>query len=189
MAAASNKFTFLLTHRPAASLMSSLRLYRSLATMPASVSKTDGCHHRSMRYFESWRRVLRPADSTAARSPFLDAVGATTVEKGLGCLALFGHLIVYGRAGGMPEPLNLFGLFEKAAKVSGFTLYAIAPVPDLMRKGIEGSLSLIAEGKLKLLVGRNSRWLKPPRPSLHGVAPVSRQVSAESVELGLRDTS
>jgi NADPH2:quinone reductase len=34
-------------------------------------------------------------------------------------------------------------------------LDAIAPVPDLMRKGIEGSLSVIAEGKLKLLVGRN----------------------------------
>jgi NADPH:quinone reductase len=84
----------------------------------------------------------------------LDAVGATTLEKGLGCLAPFGHLILYGRAGGMPEPLNLFRLFEKSVKVSGFTLYAIAPMPDLMRKGIESSLSLVAEGKLKLLLGR-----------------------------------
>jgi len=84
----------------------------------------------------------------------LDAVGATTMEKGLGCLAPFGHLILYGRAGGPPEPLNLFRLFEKSLKVSGFVLYTAAAVPEVMRHGIEASFRLIAEGKLKLLVGR-----------------------------------
>ena len=84
----------------------------------------------------------------------LDAVGATTFEKGLGCVALFGHIILYGRAGGPPHPLDLFRLFQKCAKVSGFTLYAVSPLPDVMRRGIEESLKLIAQGKLKLLVGR-----------------------------------
>jgi NADPH:quinone reductase len=84
----------------------------------------------------------------------LDAVGATTFEKGLGCVALFGHIILYGRAGGVPEPLNVFRLFEKSAKVSGFTLYAVSPLPDVMRRGIEESLKLIAQGKVKLLVGK-----------------------------------
>ena len=84
----------------------------------------------------------------------LDAVGATTFEKGLKCVAPFGHVILYGRAGGPPEPLNLFRLFEKSAKVSGFTLYAVAPQPEIMRRGIEESFRLIQQGKLKLLVGR-----------------------------------
>jgi NADPH:quinone reductase len=84
----------------------------------------------------------------------LDAVGATTMEKGIGCLAPFGHLILYGRAGGPPEPLNIFRLFEKSAKVSAFTLNAVSPLPDLMRRGIEDSLRLISQGKLKLLVGK-----------------------------------
>ncbi len=84
----------------------------------------------------------------------LDAVGATTFEKGLGCLAPFGHAILYGRAGGPPEPLNLFRLFEKSIKVSGFGLYTAASVPEVMRRGIEESFRLIAQGKLKLLVGR-----------------------------------
>ena len=84
----------------------------------------------------------------------LDAVGATTFEKGLKCVAPFGHVILYGRAGGPPEPLNLFRLFEKSAKVSGFTLYAVAPEPEIMRRGIEESFRLIEQGKLKLLVGR-----------------------------------
>jgi NADPH2:quinone reductase len=84
----------------------------------------------------------------------LDAVGATTFEKGLGCVAAFGHIILYGRASGPPQPLNMFSLFQKSAKVSGFTLYAVSPLPEVMRRGIEESLKLIAQGKLKLLIGR-----------------------------------
>jgi NADPH2:quinone reductase len=84
----------------------------------------------------------------------LDAVGATTMEKGLTCLAPFGHLILYGRAGGPPEPLNLFRLFERSVKVSGFTLYAVAPVPEVMRRGIEESLRLIAEKKVRIVIGK-----------------------------------
>jgi NADPH2:quinone reductase len=85
----------------------------------------------------------------------LDAVGATTMEKGLTCLAPFGHLILYGRAGGAPEPLNLFRLFDRSVKVSGFTLYTVAAVPEAMRRGIEESFKLIVERKLKLLVGKS----------------------------------
>jgi len=84
----------------------------------------------------------------------LDAVGATTFEKGIGCVAPFGHIILYGRAGGPPEPLNMFALFPKSAKASAFTLNTVAPLPEVMRRGIEESLKLIPQGKLKLLVGR-----------------------------------
>jgi NADPH2:quinone reductase len=84
----------------------------------------------------------------------LDAVGATTLEKGLTCLAPFGHLILYGRAGGPPEPLNLFRLFENSVKVSGFTLYTVAVVPEVMRRGIEESIRLVAEKKVKIVIGK-----------------------------------
>lgn len=85
----------------------------------------------------------------------LDAVGLPTLEKGLRCLAPFGHLMLYGRAGGPPEPLNLFRLFERSVKVSGFVLYAVAALPEIMRRGIEESFRLMREGKLKLLVGKS----------------------------------
>ena len=84
----------------------------------------------------------------------LDAVGATTFENGLKCLAPFGHTILYGAAGGPTQPLNLFALFEKSLKVSGFVLYTVATVPDAMRRGIEDSFKLMADGKLKLLIGK-----------------------------------
>lgn len=84
----------------------------------------------------------------------LDAVGRPTLEKGLRCLAPFGHLILYGRAGGIPEPLNLMTLFQKSLKVSGFVLYTVSAMPQKHREGIENSFQLMREGKLKLLIGK-----------------------------------
>ncbi len=84
----------------------------------------------------------------------LDAVGKPTLAKGLSCLAPFGHLILFGRSGGAPEPVDLFSLFAKSVKVSGFMLFAPAMVPGKMQEGIEKSFQLMREGKLKLLIGR-----------------------------------
>jgi NADPH2:quinone reductase len=84
----------------------------------------------------------------------LDAVGKPTVEKGLRCLAPFGHLILYGRAGGIPDPVNLMALFQKSIKVSGFVLYTVSSMPAKHREGIEQSFKMMSEGKLKMLVGK-----------------------------------
>jgi NADPH2:quinone reductase len=84
----------------------------------------------------------------------LDAVGKPTLEKGLTCLAPFGHLILYGRAGGPPDPVNLMALFQKSLKVSGFVLYTVSAMPDKHREGIEKSFQLMQQGKLKMLVGK-----------------------------------
>jgi NADPH:quinone reductase len=84
----------------------------------------------------------------------LDAVGKPTVEKGLRCLAPFGHLILYGRAGGIPDPVNLMSLFQKSVKVSGFVLYTVSAMPEKHREGIERSFQLMQEGKLKMLIGK-----------------------------------
>jgi NADPH:quinone reductase len=84
----------------------------------------------------------------------LDAVGKPTFAKGLKCLKPFGHLIVYGRAGGAPDPLDLTALYEKSLKVSGFSLPTVSGMPETMHRGIEGALELMREGKVRLLIGR-----------------------------------
>ena len=85
----------------------------------------------------------------------LDAVGEPTLKPGLRCLAPFGHLILFGRAGGIPEPLNLMALFEKSLKVSGFVLYTVSAQPKLMRDSLEACFKLMQEGKLRLLIGES----------------------------------
>ncbi len=84
----------------------------------------------------------------------LDAVGKPTFEKGISCLAPMGHLVLYGRAGGAPDPLNPFRLFEKSTKVSGFVLNPAHVGAEQWRRGIEDSFGLMKAGKLKLLIGK-----------------------------------
>jgi NADPH2:quinone reductase len=98
--------------------------------------------------------VLKLTDKRGA-DLILDAVGKPTLEKGLRCLAPFGHLILYGRAGGVPDPVNLLSLFQKSTKVSGFVLYTVSSMPDKHREGIENSFQLMKEGKLKMLIGKS----------------------------------
>jgi len=68
--------------------------------------------------------VLRLTDGRGV-DLVLDAVGKPTFEEGIRCLAPFGHLILYGRSGGAPDPLNVFTLFPKSQKVSGFMLPSV----------------------------------------------------------------
>jgi NADPH2:quinone reductase len=84
----------------------------------------------------------------------LDAVGKPTFEKGLDCAAPFGHIILYGRAGGPPDKLDVFRLFAKAVKVSGFVLMTASSQHHLMREGTEACFKLMKEGKLKMLIGK-----------------------------------
>jgi NADPH2:quinone reductase len=97
--------------------------------------------------------VMRLTDNRGA-DLILDAVGKPTFEKGLTCLAPMGHLVVYGRAGGAPDPLNVFKLFQRSTKVSGFMLNQQHTGKERWQRGIEHSFQLMKEGKLKLLIGK-----------------------------------
>src|SRR5262249_18734992 len=83
----------------------------------------------------------------------LDAVGKPAFEKGVKCLAPLGHLIMYGRGGGLPDPFNTMRLMEKSTKVSGFVLPVVYGT-DLMRAGVDASFALMRDGQLKMVVGK-----------------------------------
>jgi NADPH:quinone reductase len=84
----------------------------------------------------------------------LDAVGKPTVERGLDCLAPFGHLIVYGSAGGAADPIDPMRLFSKSLKVSGFVVPMVYGMRQIHRRGLEAVFSLAREGKLTIPIGR-----------------------------------
>ena len=84
----------------------------------------------------------------------LDAVGKPTVEKGLGCLASFGHLILYGNSGGPPDPIDPMRLFAKSQKLSGFVVPMIYGRHDVHRRGLEAVFALARAGKLAVPVGQ-----------------------------------
>jgi NADPH2:quinone reductase len=85
----------------------------------------------------------------------LDAVGKPTFEEGLRCLAPFGNIVLYGRAGGAPDPLNLSVLSPKSQKVSALSLPTLTRgFPDKTRESAERCFALMREGRIKLHIGK-----------------------------------
>ena len=85
----------------------------------------------------------------------LDAVGKPTFEKGLKCLAPFGHLILYGSAGGPPDPIDVRRtLFPKSQKVSGFVVPMVYAMTEIHRRGLDAVFQLSREGKLTIPIGK-----------------------------------
>jgi NADPH2:quinone reductase len=68
-------------------------------------------------------------------------------------LAPFGHLVSYGIASGVPDPVEILPLYEKSLKVSAFWLFTATRVPEVARVGVEQVLSWIAGGRLRLHIG------------------------------------
>jgi NADPH2:quinone reductase len=98
--------------------------------------------------------VLKLTDG-AGVDLILDAVGKPTFEEGLRCLANLGHLILYGRAGGPTDPLNVATLSAKSIKVSGFMVPTITRnFPEKTRESAARCFALMREGKLKLHIGK-----------------------------------
>jgi NADPH:quinone reductase len=84
----------------------------------------------------------------------LDAVGKPTFEKGIGCLAPFGHLILYGSASGAPDRIDPMRLFAKSLKVSGFVVPMVYGMREIHRRGLDAVFGLAREGRLTVPIGR-----------------------------------
>ena len=83
----------------------------------------------------------------------LDAVGKPTFEKGIGCLAPFGHIILYGGASGAPDRIDPMRLFAKSLKVSGFVVPMVYGMREIHRRGLEAVFQLAREGNLTVPIG------------------------------------
>lgn len=97
--------------------------------------------------------TMRLTDGRGANL-ILDAIGKPTFEKGLGCLATLGQIVLYGRAGGPPDSINPLALFGKSLRVAAFALPTVFQFADLVRAGIEGTFALVRGGKLKIVIGK-----------------------------------
>jgi NADPH2:quinone reductase len=85
----------------------------------------------------------------------LDAVGKPTFDKGLKCLAPFGHLILYGSAGGAPDKIDIRArLFAKSLKVSGFVVPMVYGMKEIHRRGLDAVCKLARDGQLTIPIGK-----------------------------------
>ena len=82
----------------------------------------------------------------------LDAVGKPTFQKSLDALAVRGHLIVYGRAAGAPDPLPPLSLMGKAATITGTSLVHFTATREELLERAGAVLGWVGKGKLKLTI-------------------------------------
>lgn len=85
----------------------------------------------------------------------IDGVGKTTFHKNLQCLAIQGHICLYGVASGPPEPFSPLELLPKAVCISGGKMTNfLTSREEVLRKGAE------------VFAGVEAGWLLPPRISV-----------------------
>lgn len=80
----------------------------------------------------------------------LDGVGKPTFETGLRCLAPFGHMILFGQAGGPPAPVDPMRLFAGSLTLSGFVLPMLYRNRAAMRRSLDDIFGLLRDGRLRL---------------------------------------
>ena len=82
----------------------------------------------------------------------IDGVGQTTFRKNLECLAVQGHVCLYGMASGPPDPISPLELLPKALSISGGMMTNFLRTrEEVLRKGAE------------VFDGVEAGWLAPPR--------------------------
>ena len=82
----------------------------------------------------------------------LDAVGKPTFAKGLEALAVRGHMIVYGRAAGLPDPIVPNSLMAKGLTLTGSSLVQYTATREELMERASAVLGWLANGKLKLTI-------------------------------------
>jgi NADPH2:quinone reductase len=92
---------------------------------------------------------------TGGRGPdiCLESIGGEVFRRSLAILPTLGRLVVYGAAGGEPQPIDTLKLLFRSQAVLGFHLNAIFERPDLLVPSLTALLGWIAEGKLKIQIG------------------------------------
>jgi NADPH:quinone reductase len=83
----------------------------------------------------------------------LESIGGDVFRRSLAVMPALGRLVVYGAAGGEPQPIDTLKLFFRSQAVLGFHLNAIFERRDLLGSSLTALLGWIGEGKLKIQVG------------------------------------
>ncbi len=100
-------------------------------------------------------RIIEHARSQGRRGVdvILEAVGGDVLDKSLRCLAPFGRLVVFGRAGGQQQDVDPVRLMKRCQEVIGFWLPPVLARPSLVAPSVRELSEYLTSGRLKVLVG------------------------------------
>jgi NADPH2:quinone reductase len=99
-------------------------------------------------------QALREANDGKRVDVVLEMVGGPVFDASLRTLAPFGRLVVYGQASRTPpSPVDPTALMAHSTAVVGFWLAHCINRPELLRQPVEELLGMVADGRLRAVVG------------------------------------
>jgi NADPH2:quinone reductase len=97
--------------------------------------------------------TLRLTDGHGAEL-IIDGVGRTTFAGNLEAAAVRGHVVVYGQASGLPEPIQPISLMERSISISGGMLNNFMRTREESLRRADDLIRGIREGWLRLNIDR-----------------------------------
>jgi len=100
------------------------------------------------------KAALKDANGGAPVDVVLEMVGGPTFDASLAALAPFGRLVTFGMAGRTPPaPIDAGALLQRSRAVIGFWLVHCLGKPGMVKEPMAELLGLVADGRLKPIVG------------------------------------
>jgi NADPH2:quinone reductase len=120
----------------------------------AALAKSLGADENVDAKSENLAKALRAANGGKGVDIVLEMVGGTTFDQSLEALGDFGRMITYGMASRTaPQPVHPGSLMHGSKTISGFWLANCFADPSMMGEVIAQLFALVAEGKLKPVIG------------------------------------
>jgi NADPH2:quinone reductase len=120
----------------------------------AALAKSLGADEVVEAKNENLAKALRAANGGKGVDIVFEMVGGTTFDQSLEALGDFGRIITYGMASRTaPQPVHPGSLMHGSKTISGFWLANCFANPSMMGEVIAQLFALVAEGKLKPVIG------------------------------------
>lgn len=123
----------------------------------AALARAHGCDHAILYTREDFAKKVKEITGGAGVPVVYDAVGKTTFEGSLDCLATRGLMVSFGNASGPVPPLDVLTLSRKGSLfLTRPTLFNYIAKREDLEAGAAELFEVVGSGKVEIEVGR--RW-------------------------------
>jgi NADPH:quinone reductase len=136
----------------------------------ARLARDAGCDYPIVAPLAEFAAQVKEITRGHGADVVYDGIGKASFAGSFEALALRGHLVLYGHATGMPDPISHATLAEKSATVTRPVLFHYTAVPESLRDMARNLFRMIESGALRVSI--NQRF------PLHQAADAHRELEA-----------
>ena len=136
----------------------------------ARLARDAGCDYPIVAPMAEFASQVKEITRGHGADVVYDGIGKASFAGSLEALALRGHLVLYGQATGMPDPISHATLAEKSATITRPVLFHYTAAPEDLRDMTRNLFHMIESGTLRVSVHQ--------RYSLRQAADAHRELEA-----------